>query len=252
VEAGEDGINPLPAIVKRSLASKMGMPREFKRKTDADFTFAPIFMSRPSLVVMVIDESVFSTLTHPPCGMPATAATSSTIFSNPVVSYGIFEFGSVVDVVIGVVVVVTIDVEVVGAIVDAVVVGGDVVVVVFDTITGTVVVVGELVGTAEVGGAVVSMTIGNEALCVEVLPATSVAIADTAHVPSLSVGKLHVVATAVSYVQVTVIEPFVAETVTTSPEPPPPIPIAGVLSEVLLSVEEDPSSEVASRSGVFG
>lgn len=52
--------------------------------------------------------------------------------------------------------------------------------------------------------------------------------------------------------QDTVVEPFVAETVTFSPEPPPPTPIAGVLSEVLLSVEEDPSSDVASRSGVFG
>jgi hypothetical protein len=84
------------------------------------------------------------------------------------------------------VVVVTIEVDVVGAIV---------VVVVFETNTGVVVVV--VVGTADVGGGVVSMTIDNAVLCDEVLPARSVATAVTVQVPSLSVGRSHVVATAV-------------------------------------------------------
>ena len=86
MEAGVAGINPPPAIVMKSLASKIGMPREFNRKTDEDFTFAPILMSKPSLVVMVIDVFVLSTFTQPPFGIPATVAISSTTVSSSLMS----------------------------------------------------------------------------------------------------------------------------------------------------------------------
>ncbi len=138
---------------------------------------------------------------------------------------------------------------VVVVVVGGIVVDGEVVdVVVFEMITGIV----EVVGLTDVGGAVVSMTIDSEALEVDVFPAVSETVADTVHVPSLSVGKSHVDDTDGSYEQERVVAPFVADTVTSAPEIPPPTPIAGVLSEVLLSVDDVPSSDAESRSGVFG
>ena len=50
----------------------------------------------------------------------------------------------------------------------------------------------------------------------------------------------------------TVVEPSVADTVTISPATPALIPTAGLVSDVRLSVEEVPSSDKASRSGVVG
>jgi hypothetical protein len=144
--------------------------------------------------------------------------------------------------------------NVVVVVVDGIVVDGEVVVVVvFEMITGIVVVVVEVVGLTDVVGVVaVSMTIDNDALGADVFPAVSETVADTVHVPSASVGKLHVDDTDGSYVHESVVGPFVADTVISAPEIPPPTPIAGVLSEVLLSVDDVPSSDDESRSGVLG
>ena len=216
VDAGVNGFSPPPAMVMKSLASKIGMLREFKRKVTEDFTFAPILITRPSLVVMVSDVSPLSTLTQPSFGIPAIAATPSTFFSIPDVSLGTRELGSVVVVVgatvvvvvgaiglIGVtamVVVVGATVVVVGAIdVEVVVVVGATVVVV---VGASVVVVGatvvEVVEVVDVVGIVVSIISVSAELCSESLPAVSVTTAVTDHVPSVSVANSHVVATAVS------------------------------------------------------
>lgn len=221
VDAGVNGFSPPPAIVMKSLASKIGIPRVFKRKVTEDLTFAPILITRPSLVVMVSDVSPLSTLTQPSLGMPAIAATSSTFFSIPDVSLEIRELGSVVVVagtavvvvvVVGAMVVDVVDVAaattvvvgatvvevvvVVGATVVVVVVGATVVVVVGTTV---VVVVGaSVVEVVDVVGIVVSIISVSAELCSESLPAVSVTTAVTDHVPSVKVANSHVVATAVS------------------------------------------------------
>ena len=46
-----------------------------------------------------------------------------------------------------------------------------------------------------------------------------------------------------------VVEPFTAVIVTMSPVCTPEIPMLGVVSDVVLSVDDDPVSEAASRSG---
>jgi hypothetical protein len=178
----------------------------FKRKVTEDLTFAPILITRPSLVVMVSDVSPLSTLTQPSFGIPAIAATSSTFFSIPDVSLGTRELGSVVVVVVGatvvvvgatVVVVVVVDatvVVVVGATV--VVVGATVVVVdatVVDVVVGATVV--EVVEVVVVVGMVVSMIRESVGLTAESFPALSVTTAVTTHVPSVSVNKSQVDAT---------------------------------------------------------
>ena len=221
VEAGVNGFSPPPAMVMKSLASKIGIPRVFKRKVTEDLTFAPILITRPSLVVMVSDVSPLSTLTQPSFGMPAIAAISSTFFSIPDVSLGIRELGSVVVVVvvvvgatgvvvvgaivligaIAMVVVVGTTVVVVGAIVVevVVVVGATVVVVVGASVVvlgATVVEVVEVV--VVVVGIVVSIVRASAELCSESLPTLSVTTAVTDHVPSVRVANSHVVATAVS------------------------------------------------------
>ena len=190
VDAGVNGFSPPPAIVMKSFASKIGMLREFRRKVTDDFTFAPIFITRPSLVVMVSDVSPLSTLTHPSFGMPAIAATPSIFFSIPDVSLGIRELGSVVVVVVegGTVVVVTATVVVV------VVVGATVVEVV--VIVGATVV--EVVEVVDVVGIVESIISVSAELCSESLPALSVTTAVTDQVPSVKVANSHEVATAVS------------------------------------------------------
>ena len=220
VDAGVNGFSPPPAMVMKSLASKIGMPRVFKRKVTEDLTFAPIFIIRPSLVVMVSDVAPLSTLTHPSLGMPAIAATSSTFFSIPDVSLGIRELGSVVVVVgtaVGVMVVDVVDVVdlaaatvvvvgatvvVVGAIVVEVVVVVGATVEVVVVVGATVVVVGatvvEVVEVVDVVGIVVSIISVSAELCSESLPALSVTTAVTDHVPSVRVANSHVVATAVS------------------------------------------------------
>ena len=219
VDDGVNGFSPPPAMVMKSLASKIGMPRVFKRKVTEDLTFAPILISRPSLVVMVSDVSLLSTLTQPSFGMPAIAATPSTFFSIPDVSLGIRELGSVVVVVVVVAIVVVVvgvmvligviamvvvvgtTVVVVGAMVDeVVVVVGAMVVEVVVVVGATVVVVGATVVevVVVVVGIVVSIVSVSAELCSESLPALSVTTAVTAHVPSVRVANSHVVATAVS------------------------------------------------------
>ena len=215
VDAGVNGFSPPPAMVMKSLASKIGMLREFKRKVTEDLTFAPILITRPSLVVMVSDVSLLSTLTQPSFGMPAIAATPSTFFSIPDVSLGIRELGSVVVVVGATVVVVVGAIVLIGAITMVVVVGATVVVVVVGAtvvvvgaiamvvvVGATVVVVGamvvEVVEVVVVVGIVVSIISVSAELCSESLPALSVTTAVTDHVPSVSVANSHVVATAVS------------------------------------------------------
>ena len=217
VDAGVNGFSPPPAMVMKSLASKIGIPRVFKRKVTEDLTLAPIFIIRPSLVVMVSDVAPLSTLTHPSLGMPAIAATSSTFFSIPDVSLGIRELGSVVVVVgtaVGVMVVDVVDlaaatvvvvgatVVVVGAIVVEVVVVVGATVEVVVVVGATVVVVGatvvEVVEVVDVVGIVVSIISVSAELCSESLPALSVTTAVTDHVPSVRVANSHVVATAVS------------------------------------------------------
>ena len=191
-----NGFNPPPAMVMKSFASKIGMPRVFKRKVTEDFTLAPILIMRPSLVVMVSDVSPLSTLTHPFFGIPAIAATPSTSFSLSDVSYGTRESGRVVVVVvvraIVVVVVGAIVVVVVGATV--VVVVGAIVVVVVGAIV--VVVVGatvvDVVEVVVVVGMVVSIIRDSDGLTAELFPALSVTTAVTAHVPSVSVNKSQV------------------------------------------------------------
>ena len=210
VDAGVNGFSPPPAMVMKSLASKIGIPRVFKRKVTEDLTFAPIFIMRPSLVVMVSDVSPLSTLTHPSLGMPAIDATPSTFFSVPDVSLGTRELGSVVVVVGATVVVVVGAIVLIGAIAMVVVVGATVVVVVVGatvvvvgaTVVVVVVVVGatvvEVVEVVVVVGIVVSMSTDSAKLCSESLPALSVTTAVTDHVPSVRVANSHVVATAVS------------------------------------------------------
>ena len=223
VDAGVNGFSPPPAMVMKSLASKIGIPRVFKRKVTEDLTFAPILITRPSLVVMVSDVSPLSTLTQPSFGIPAIAATPSTFFSIPDVSLGTRELGSVV-VVVGTTVVVVVGVMVlIGAIAMVVVVGATVVVVgtivveVVVVVGATVVVVGatvvvvvgasvvvvgatvvEVVEVVDVVGIVVSIVSVSAELCSESLPALSVTTAVTDHVPSVRVANSHVVATAVS------------------------------------------------------
>ena len=201
VDAGVKGFSPLPAIVMKSFASKIGMLRAFKRKVTEDLTFAPILITRPSLVVMVSDVSPLSTLTQPSFGIPAIDETPSTTFSKPDVSFGIREFGSVV-VVVGATVVVVV---VVGAtVVEVVVVAAGIVVVVEVVVVvgATVVVVlvdgATVVEVVVVVGIVVSMSTDSAKLCSESLPALSVTTAVTDHVPSVRVANSHVVATAVS------------------------------------------------------
>jgi hypothetical protein len=170
----------------------------------------------------------FSTLTQPSFGIPATAATFSTIFSISAVLYDTAAFGKVV-----VVVVVVVVVALAGGIV---------------VTTGTVVVVVEL--TTATTGSTVSIVRVKAALGAEVLPAASVRVAVTLHTPSDNNGKSQLDTDAdATKEHVTVTSPFVALTSTVSPTARPVKLISGVLSEVMLSVEERPVSDAASRFG---
>ena len=191
VDAGVNGFSPPPAMVMKSLASKIGMLREFKRKVTEDLTFAPILITRPSLVVMVSDVSPLSTLTQPSLGIPAIAATPSTSFSVSDVSLGMREFGSVV-VVVGATVVVVVGTTVVEVVVA---VGATVVVVVGASVVVVGAMVVEVVDVVEI---VVSIISASAVLCSESLPALSVTTAVTDHVPSVKVTSSHVAATDVS------------------------------------------------------
>jgi hypothetical protein len=97
-------------------------------------------------------------------------------------------------------------------------------------------------------GAVPSMVIGNALDDGEVFPAGSVSVAEIFQVPSVSVGSVQFVAVPTTYVHDTVVVPLVAEMVMVSPLVPPDAPIVGVVSFVLLSVDDEPESDEATRS----
>ena len=98
-------------------------------------------------------------------------------------------------------------------------------------------------------GGVVSSVSGSVGLVLEVLPAASVSVPVTFHVPGLSVGRVHEVAEPTTNEQVSVVLPFVALIVAVSPA----VPASendGVVSFVMLSVGELPVSEAVVRSGL--
>jgi hypothetical protein len=94
----------------------------------------------------------------------------------------------------------------------------------------------------------VSIVIGSADEEVEVFPAGSVNVAETFHVPSVSVGSVQFVADPMTYVHDTVVVPLVAEMVMVSPLVPPLALIVGVVSLVLLSESDVPVSDDANRS----
>jgi hypothetical protein len=116
-------------------------------------------------------------------------------------------------------------------------------------VTGTVVVV-VVATTAALTGGAVSIVRLKAALGAEVLPAASVRVAVPLHTPSDNNGRsqLDIDADATNE-HVTVTPSFVALTSTVSPTARPVKLISGVLSEVMLSVEELPVSDAASRFG---
>jgi hypothetical protein len=75
----------------------------------------------------------------------------------------------------------------------------------------------------------------------------------TDHTPSASVPRSQLVCAVAVKVHVTFAEPaFVAVTVTVLPFETLPTEIVGVLSDVMLSVVDEPESEASARSGVDG
>jgi hypothetical protein len=107
-------------------------------------------------------------------------------------------------------------------------------------------------GPDDATGPVPSMVTFIPVLAADVLPAGSVSVPDTDHVPSVSAGRSHDVAEPMTYVHNLVVEPFVAVTVAVSPVEPPGTENAGVVSFVRLSVDDEPESDAASRSGAAG
>ena len=101
-------------------------------------------------------------------------------------------------------------------------------------------------------GPVVSMVMGSPDEARETFPAASVRVAEMFHGPSVSVGSVQFVAVPITYVHDTVVVPLVAEMVMVSPLVPPVAPRVGVLSLVLLSVDELPVSEAVIRSTAVG
>ena len=106
--------------------------------------------------------------------------------------------------------------------------------------------------TASPAVAFVSTLIVSDVGLLLVLPAGSVTDDVMVHVPSLSVGKVQLVALPTTYVQATVSVPLVALRVIVSPVLPPVALNVGVLSFVLLSELSVPESELAARSGTPG
>jgi len=72
---------------------------------------------------------------------------------------------------------------------------------------------------------------------------------ESVHVPSVSAGRSHDIAEPTKYEQLNDVEPLVAVSVATSPPEPPPTETVGVVSEVMLSVDDDPESDAAATSG---
>ena len=99
-------------------------------------------------------------------------------------------------------------------------------------------------------GAVASTDSDSDGTVATTLPAGSVRVPDTDHVPSVSAGdKSHDVVDPMVYEQLRVTEPFVAEMVATSPVEPPGMDNVGVVSLVRLSEFDAPESDDATRSG---
>ena len=90
---------------------------------------------------------------------------------------------------------------------------------------------------------------GRELDAVETFPAASVSVEEIFHVPSVSVGSVQFVDVPMTYEHDTVVAPLVAEMVMVSPLVPPDALIVGVVSLVLLSVDDAPVSEAGIRSG---
>ena len=106
-------------------------------------------------------------------------------------------------------------------------------------------------GASGAAGAEVSTVSGRAALAADVLPAASVRVAETDHVPSVRAGRSHDVEGCVN-VQVSDVASFVAVTVVVSPAAPPLEDMVGVESEVMLSVDDEPESDPTARSGTPG
>jgi hypothetical protein len=120
-------------------------------------------------------------------------------------------------------------------------------------VTGTVVVVvgGTIAAVMTCG--VVSIVRLNEAPDIDVFPAASVRVAVTVHTPSDNCGRSQLdTDTDTTNEHVTVTPPLVAVTRTVSPTVRPEKPISGVLSDVMLSVDEVPRSEASIKSGIPG
>lgn len=104
-------------------------------------------------------------------------------------------------------------------------------------------------GCPGAAGAAVSTESDDGDVVVPTFPAGSVMTAVSDHVPSVRVGRSHVVtATETVNVHVAVVAPFDAVTVTRSPTSCPGTETAGVESLVTLSVADAPVSEADSRS----
>jgi len=103
-------------------------------------------------------------------------------------------------------------------------------------------------------GAVVSMVMLSDADATEVLPLESACVAVIVHVPSARVPSVQVPPEVLPVmVQVTLLDPpLVAVTVTVPPASAVVAEMSGVLSSVVLSVEDWPESDAATRSGVPG
>ena len=100
-------------------------------------------------------------------------------------------------------------------------------------------------------GEVVSTVIDNGELVVDALPAGSVMTEVTDHVPAVTPDMAHdVTFTVTVYVQVLVVPPLTADTVTESPICAPGTVNAGDVELVRLSADEVPESLAARRSGV--
>jgi hypothetical protein len=101
-------------------------------------------------------------------------------------------------------------------------------------------------------GPVASIVNGRALDTRDVFPAGSVRVAVTFQAPSIRDGNVQFVAEPTTYVHETVVVPFVAEIVMVSPFTPPVAPRVGVVSLVLLSVDEEPVSEAVTRSTEVG
>jgi hypothetical protein len=97
-------------------------------------------------------------------------------------------------------------------------------------------------------GGVVSIEMGSALDDGEVFPAGSVSVDERFQFPGVNVGSVQSVDVPMTYEHDTVVLPLVAEMVMVSPLVPPDALIVGVVSFVLLSVDDEPVSDEATRS----